>query len=148
MDKLTGEHNPNTEINNYPEVLSYLSDKHETLKNDYRTPDNEYSESCSIITCDVAEILINKGANPEIGSITGEVLDSIGNRSSLVPRTYQGRIRWGGHMICVNEGIAYDPMIEKPIKLEEYLKTVFESEVIYTTRVPSDEVQEFIDRGK
>lgn len=108
----------------------YMAKMHETLKRDYCTPDGKYSESCSLIAFVLTELLIKEGRSPELFVIREGVKDDyfIHNKT-LLPVQYNGRIKWNAHVICCADGLAYDPIMEKPIPLKDYCKTVFGEEV-------------------
>ncbi len=130
------------------QVLDFIKEKHETLKNDYRTPDGQYVESCTLIANEVARIFLKAGKQSEIISISGKRVDNpyINANEMLKPLQYEGRVSWGAHVVCICEGVVYDPMIGQPLPLEEYIKTAFDSEVEITTIVPKDKIEEFVKR--
>ena len=141
IEKYNIENNNEEEPDN--SVLNYLVEKNKTLINDYHTPDGNYSESCSLIAVDIAKILLNEGKKSEIVFITGKNANE-----SLGPKQYNGRVSWGGHVVCVCEGMIYDPMIGKPLLIEEYINEAFDSEIKMETIVTKNKIEEFVRRGQ
>ena len=129
-------------------VLGYLSEKSKTLLNDYRTPDGNYSKSCSLIAVDIAKMLLEEGKRPEIVSITGKRIDNpnIIVHEPLKPVQYEGRVSWGGHTVCVCDGLVYDPMIGRPLPIEEYAHKAFGADVEMSTVVPENKIEKFVNR--
>ena len=129
-------------------VLRYLADKHKSLLNDYHTPEGNYAESCAVIAADIAKILIKDGKKPTIVSITGKRIDNphIIASEPLEPVQYEGRVSWGGHTVCVCEGMVYDPMIGRPLPIEEYAHEAFGTDIKMKTMVAEDKIEEFVSR--
>jgi len=129
-------------------VLDYLVEKNKTLVDEYHTPDGNYAESCGNIAVDIAKMLLSSGKRPEIVSITGKRVDNphIIANEPLKPVQYKGRISWGAHIVCVCEGMVYDPMIGRPLSKEEYAYETFGAEVEMKTIVTEDKIEEFVNR--
>jgi hypothetical protein len=79
-------------------------------------------------------------------AIRGQIVDSVGNRKTITPKQYHGKITWGGHTVCENQGLVYDPMLGKAIPLPQYLEETFTEPVTGEISVSSDKIQGFIDR--
>ena len=105
-------------------LMDLFTSKRERLKNDYRDASGEYSDSCTLVAVELAKLLIAEGGNPRILTIRGEQRED-GNRVSLVPVPYEGRVTWGAHVVCELDGIVYDPMLESPLPIEDYVQTAF-----------------------
>ncbi|MBL7100765.1 MAG: hypothetical protein ISS23_02300 [Nanoarchaeota archaeon] len=130
-------------------ALEYMARKHVTLINDYRTPCGNYSESCGIIAIELAERLLSEGKEPYIMKVAEDVFSSgFITCKVLKPLTYEGRIRWGAHQVCCWDGKVYDPILDKPVSLKDYFKLVFGEEVEISVLIPSNEINEYISRGK
>lgn len=127
-------------------TLDYLVRKHETLRNDYATPDGEYSESCSIISAEVVKRLLAEGKNPVIMKVSDSVEENgfVMSRR-LVPSIYEGRVTWGAHAVCCCDGLAYEPVLGMPIQIEEYCKLVFGKEMTMTVYIDSEGIKAFAD---
>lgn len=134
----------------YPLVMDYLSKKHQTLKNDYRTEDGKYSEHCGLISIEIAELLLQEGERPSLNFVRGnEVKESglIHNRP-LLPKIYEGRVSWGVHIVCAVGNTILDPMVGKPMNAEDYRREVFTEQVNLEDAIPEEFMEEFIQRGK
>lgn len=99
-------------------TLEYLVRKHSTLKNDYKMPDGNFVESCSIIALEVARRLLEEGKSPYIISFRDDT-------SSIKPRIYSERVTWGAHIVCCENDLAYDPMLGQPYPLKKYTYIAF-----------------------
>lgn len=140
--------NQGKELPIYSPVTDYLNRKHQILRNDYRTEDGKHAESCTLIACDIAKLFLEGGEKPSLLSVRGELLsDGINNRS-LVPKIYKGRIRWGGHVVCTNGETVFDPMVGKPMNKEEYAREVFDGPAVLEEAVPSEFIEEFLQKGE
>ncbi len=132
----------------YPSVMDYLREKYLTLRNNYKTPDGRYSESCGLIACDIAKLFLDEGEKTSLFNVKGETLIDGVNRKAIAPRIYEGNVEWGGHKVCVRENIVYDPMVGKPMKIEEYASEIFYEPVILEETVSPELIEEFLNRGK
>ncbi|MDO8516885.1 MAG: hypothetical protein Q7S33_02060 [Nanoarchaeota archaeon] len=127
-------------------ILEYMASKHQTLANDYKTPDGNYSESCGLIAIHIAKILSNEGKKPSILVVEGRLIDKF-NRETITPRLYQGRIKWGAHQVCYSNGLVYDPMVEdKPVAIDDYCQEAFSGKVEMNVLVPQERINSFLKR--
>lgn len=129
----------------FPKAVNFLKEKAPILANQYRDPNGQL-EHCGLLAIDVAKLILEEGGHPTLLSVRGRVVDSVGNRKTLVPKQYKGAITWGGHTVCENKGLIYDPMVGYPVITETYLNEIFTEPVTIRTSVASDKIQEFIDR--
>jgi len=128
-------------------VLDYLEDKHKSIVNDYRTPDNKFSESCGLITVEIVELLLREGKKPYIMKVhEDEHRNGFIHSKRLAPKIYEGRIHWGAHQVCCCDGMAYDPILGKPISIKEYTKAVFDEDIKMEVLIPQEKIEEFINR--
>lgn len=128
-------------------VLEYMVNKHRTLTTNYKTPDNQYSESCGLIAIDIAKRLLEEGKIPCIMQIFGKIIDSEGNRKSIIPKQYDGKVIWGAHQICCAEGKAYDPMIsQEPVMITDYFQMTFIDDVDTKILINQEEIRKFVER--
>lgn len=135
--ELTEQENP---------VGRYLAKKNKTLMNDYRTPDGKYAEHCGLIAVDIAKMLLQEGKRPSLVSIRGKRVanpDIVANEP-LIPVQYGGRVQWGGHIVCVCEGVVYDPMIGEPLPLATYAQEAFGADVDMETDVDEDRIADLV----
>ena len=127
-------------------ALEYMTNLRPTLVNEYRTPDRRYSESCALIAVDIAKRLLAENKTPYIAVVRGKLIDSI-NRADIIPKPFQGRILWGAHLLCCENGLAYDPMVDsKPLAINNYCTTAFEGEVDMNIIVAQEQIKEFVKR--
>lgn len=126
-------------------ICDYLIKKHETLKDNY-TDSKDLAESCSLIAVDLARLLLKEGRRPHIAQVWGKTIKGGINRKPLVPKLYGGRISWGGHIVCCEKDIVYDPLVGKPLNTRSYTSEVFNDPVDINTLVPQDQIEEFINR--
>jgi hypothetical protein len=127
-------------------VLEYLKEMGLNLKNDYRTKDGKYIESCSLIAADIAKLLLAENMSPYLMSIRGQKKDDGINRTSLVPKAYDGRVTWGAHVVCCVDGLVLDPMIGEPKTIDEYSRMAFENQAECKIEIPTEKIEEFISR--
>lgn len=129
--------------------MGYLSAKKLSLVNDYKTPDGNHSESCSLIALEIAEKLRVLDKEAYIVRFNENFRSSlILTSKALVPVIFQGRVVWYTHIVCCSEGLAYDPLCEKPIPLEEYANEVFGEEIAFEIVWSRDQIDEVLKRGK
>ena len=128
------------------QALEYMANLHSTLANDYKTSDGNHGENCTHIALDIAERLLAEGKAPYVAGIQGKLIDSI-NRDEIFPKLFEGRISWGKHQVCCDNGLAYDPMIaSEPVAIDDYCKMAFEGEVEMDVLIAQNEIIEFIER--
>ncbi len=114
-----------------PEILDYLQQRHLSLNNDYRMPPprSNFSESCHYVYEEIAKLCRKHGYEPKLFHVRGMKLAEGVNTESLLPKRYQGRVEWGGHLVCVVGNTVLDPLVGIPLSMEEYAETIFESPV-------------------
>ncbi len=100
-------------------LLTYLNAKRSLLAHDYQA-------NCLTIAHDIAGLLIKKGGHPFIICLHKEEARA-GNtfHYPLIPKKYNGRITWTKHYACCCDEIVYDPLLEEPIRIEEYSNALF-----------------------
>lgn len=124
-------------------TLGYLARMYRALKNDYTTPNGGYSESCTEVAVDLARRLLTEGKKPQIERISEK-----SRKAVITPRRFQGRVTWGGHIICTEGDRIYDPLVsDLPVDRENYSRTAFSEEVEIEVAVPSEKILEFISRS-
>jgi hypothetical protein len=103
---------------------SFWKAKHNQLESDYVDESGMYAQSCGLLAKDIAYRLQKEGKIPHILALTSVEIDSI-NNTALSPLPYVGKISWGGHQICIADGMVYDPILEKPEPWQTYSDTMF-----------------------
>ena len=121
--------------------VQFFTEKHRYLRNDYKDESAQHTDSSFLNAIDLGVLLRDEGKNPHILIIRGET-DETGdrNRLALVPKPFDGRVQWGAHIVCELECVVYDPMLETPLPLEEYLKAAF------TQKVEVEDHSQILDR--
>ena len=105
------------------DFASFWEAKHNKLLDGYTDESGAYAEHFGLLAIEIANRLLAEGGLPNILTLTGVKIDSI-NTKTLVPLAYGGSVRWGGHTVCVANGLVYDPILESPEPWETYaLKT-------------------------
>ncbi len=128
-------------------VSDYLRDKHRQILNDYRDLEGKYREQCGYIALDIAKLLLESGYRPYIMEAKQEVQDNNFLKViPLVPKIYKGRVKWSVHQVCCCKGLAFDPVIGKPVKISEYTKEIFGEKIPMEVVIPFERIEEFIER--
>lgn len=110
------------------EVMAHFEKKHAHLSPRYRDETGIYSDSPVLVALEMARLLEQEGQKPSLVAIRGEEIDKVGNREALVMRQCGGQ-RWGAHVVCIAEGLVYDPMLPEPQPVEDYLVRSFDQAV-------------------
>ena len=128
-------------------VLDYLESMNATILNDYRTPDGQYSEHCGLIAIDLAKLFIAFGKEPYIMKVS-EYIHKNGSihSKSLNPLVYEDRVSWGAHQVCCCGDEAFDPIVGKPISINQYTQTVFGESINMEILIPKNLIREFVSR--
>lgn len=108
---------------------SFWATKHEQLKDGCVDESGLYAEHCGALAMDIAHRLQTEGRSPKILTLTGIKVDGV-NTKTLIPLAYEGKVTWGGHTVCVADGLAYDPILEEPEPWETYPQKVFGEPVL------------------
>ena len=112
------------------EFSDFWKIKRRQLANDYVDESGLYAESCGVLAVEIARLLEAEGKTPSILSLRVDSADT----NILVPLPYGGRIGWGGHMVCVAEGMVYDPMLPAPVQWDSYSEAAFGEDILATER--------------
>ena len=104
--------------------LEFLTRMHEIIK-DRET----YPFICSPIALEMAKRLVSEGKKPSILLIESKMYRPLPFRYDyLEPRLYNGKVKWGWHHACCEDGKVYDPLSRSPLPMEEYLGKSFVNE--------------------
>ena len=101
---------------------------HNQLAGDYRGPDG-YPYDCAIVALWVAKKLRDDGKDPHIIGYVDGSESNISQLKALEPTPFEGRVQWFGHIVCINEGLVYDPILEEPEPADSYCTKVFGREI-------------------
>jgi hypothetical protein len=85
----------------------------------------KYLFSCGLIAIDIAAILLKQAGDPVVVGLKGRPMDRAGNSKPLVPKLLEGKVSWSAHLVCVESGLAFDPLVPEPIDFEHYIAETF-----------------------
>ena len=123
-------------------LSTYLSEKHEQLADNYQA-------DCLAIACDVARLLVESGKQPSIVSFTKTTKTEDGNfHHPLMPKKYGGRVTFTRHYVCCCEELAYEPMLEQPVPIEQLCQAVFGQELTMEEFVSADGIETYLDKRR
>lgn len=130
-------------------VLEYFARRHAHLREGYRDEDG-YMAACSLVAFDVAEELLAAGRLPQLLSVRGIPIRMGGwiGSETLVPLPFRGSIEWGGHVVCECDGLAYDPMLARPVPVAEYAESAFGAVINLFLVFTTDEILETLRRER
>lgn len=99
-------------------VSEYMAEVREELAEAASDPAaDEYPFSCFAIAAEIGSFFLEDG-DPQLIAMRNI------EPGNLRPQTLK-RTQWGGHVVCVESGIAYDPILPEPVPLEEYPEIAF-----------------------
>ena len=122
-------------------LLDYLSEMHKELS-------HSYEANCLAISRHVAGLLLDAGKQPVIVCLHKEEDRAEATfHYPLIPTKYNGRITWTKHYACCCDGIVYDPMLEEPIRVEQYSVATFGVEFPIEIYVAEEAMGEYLRRS-
>ena len=127
------------------ELEAYLARMRPLLETKYRIENQGHEPLCTQIATAIAEIFLEHGLVPSIVRFTG--MPNEGGKPGhklLRPIKYQGLVGWSNHVVCVYNGLAYDPILPKPIPIEQYAKQVFDEEVPMFEHESAEELKRYL----
>ena len=126
-------------------MQEYFSKKHAILLNDYKVPEGQGRDACTLIACEVAKIFLKEGKTPYIVKIKeNEKRGGWVHNKILRPVLFGGRVTWRTHHVCCYNGIAYDPMLGEPVSLNEYTLKAFGENIQVKMLIPEEQIKEFV----
>jgi hypothetical protein len=98
---------------------------------------DDYDDYCGTIVREVARRLLSEGKSPHIKEVEHE--------NELIPLLYKDKwkIGWKRHMVCCVGKFAYDPLIGKPVPVEEYCSLIFGKKIKLQTIVSPNETKRY-----
>ena len=119
-------------------LLSYLTEKRRQFA-------HNYDANCLKIARDIAGLLIAGKSQPFIACLHKEE-DRVEGRFHypLMPKKYKGRVTWTKHYVCCCDGMVYDPMLEEPVRIEQYSMAVFGEDFPLEIYVAEEAVEEYV----
>lgn len=109
-----------------------------------------YPADCVAHAVQLAELLSAGGATPWIGRIRELVVEGeLTISRPLIPLRFSGpgKPQWSTHYVCCNDGLAYDPLVGEPIRIEELAMRVFGRTLEVTEAVSSSKVKALLEEG-
>jgi hypothetical protein len=110
-----------------PELDDFWRRQREHLVDDYS--DDVGAVHCGVLADEIAGLLKKDGKAPLLVDLRGVTIDDGGNTKRLIPLPYKGEVMWGGHCVCLSEGLIYDPILEEPEPVGTYAAKAFGDEV-------------------
>lgn len=124
-------------------ALEYLGRTHQELKQHYDVSPVGF---CQYYAGGLATRLLNEGREPfimiiqemiRLGEFTKET-------KHLFPRLYGGKVIFGGHLVCCDGKEALDPLVGKPVNLDDYTNITFIEKVPMKIHTPTEQISDFI----
>jgi hypothetical protein len=119
-------------------LSDYLADRRRQLAEGYQA-------DCLAIARDIARLLTESGRRPFIvylNKVEARGKDKF--HYPLMPKKYGGRVTWTKHYVCCSAGLAYDPILEEPVPLEQYSAIVFGKGFHMESFVSEEAMQEYL----
>lgn len=125
-------------------VLNYIDRKHGSIVLDYRRPNSREFEHCDLIARDIAKLLLDAGRQPYIMNVHKNI---DGQDVKISPRVYNNRVRFGAHQVCCCDGLSFDPILPRPIAVNDYIKTVFgeDEDIKMEILIPHEQMDDYIN---
>ncbi|VVB79579.1 Uncharacterised protein [uncultured archaeon] len=125
----------------------YFLRMHNSLANNYRTPDGFFSESCAYISFEMARRLLAENKEPAIYWVGRMLAERELDRPMLEPARYSGKVRWACHIFAGVEDIIWDPILPTPVSIADYPQLVFNNRCSdVRIKVPNSEIRDFLQR--
>lgn len=101
------------------ELNPYLATLHEDIIRDYNRDVNGKFRNCQTLAADIYKQLTLLGQNPS-------VLWMYADRNGLKPRLLP-KLQWWAHVVTCIDDTVFDPLIGRPVKMNEYMNEAFEN---------------------
>ena len=126
-----------------PGVSAYLRETSASMT-------TRYPEDCVAHAVRLAELLRAEGAEPWIGRIRELVVEGeLTISRPLIPLRFSGigKPQWSTHYVCCHEGLAYDPLVGEPVRIDELATRVFGRALEVTEAVSASTVKALLEEG-
>jgi hypothetical protein len=120
-------------------LLDYLAERGRLLAESYQA-------DCLAIARDIARLLTDSGRRPFIvylNRVEARGRDKF--HYPLMPKKYGGRVTWTKHYVCCAAGMAYDPILEEPVPIEQYCAIVFGEDFPMERFVSEDKMDDYLN---
>jgi hypothetical protein len=111
---------------------------------------NGYAGDCVTHACALARLLIGEGQEPWIGRIRDVTPTGRGlYYGPLIPIRFSGPGKpvWNTHYVCCAGPDAFDPIIGKPVPVEQFSSTVFGRNLMVEPFLSAGEVAGLLQEG-
>jgi hypothetical protein len=113
------------------ELHDYWQSTHDQLQRRRETWRESHEHlDCRLIANNIAALLREDGRKPVFYFL--DDIDQEGNGHFLVPLGFDGYHLYAGHVVCVAEEIAYDPLLQEPIAFGDYPVAAFGKQLVIT----------------
>ncbi|MCK4891931.1 MAG: hypothetical protein KAS78_04640 [Candidatus Pacebacteria bacterium] len=138
-----------TENNNKVEipdsVLQCFNRINVEIAEDYISPEGG-DASCKKIAEEIARKLLTEGKRPFIMEVAKFVNKNSGAvEESMFPLKYEDKeVSWGTHIVCCCDKLVFDPILEKPVSIDDYTKNVFGEDIEMRVAVSEEKMKDYI----
>jgi len=122
-------------------ALEFLAELYHQVRRDYIDPrGGRYV--CELLALSLAEKLIEDRKSPYVKRWR-DIRDVNGTEQLLLfaPLRFEGRVRFDVHLACVCDGEVYDPLIDKPVREQEYTQRAFGKDLTSDIAHSQEELQ-------
>ena len=101
--------------------------------------------NCLVATRKLSALLLAEGRSPWVARL--RKTESFGDQvfhAPLIPRGVGVKATWTTHYVCCCDGMAYDPVAGRPIRLETYSLEVFGEQISMEVFVPTGELPAYL----
>lgn len=108
---------------NYPKTIDYLIINHGLPYHSKLIDEN----SSLVYSIDIAKRLIEDEKDPQIITCT-----HVEPSKKLIPLGYNSEIKWDRHHACMCDSLIFDIIYHRPLGIQEYAKTLFNSDINFS----------------
>lgn len=65
-----------------------------------------------------------------------------------MPKRYGGRVTWTKHYVCCSDGLAFAPILDDPMPIDDYSLTVFGEDFPMERFVSEEAMQDYLRRSE
>lgn len=126
-------------------VLQCFNEINMVIAEDYISPEGG-DASCKEIANEIARKLLAEEKKPFIMEVAKFVNRNSGAvEESMFPLKYEDKeVSWGTHIVCCCDELVFDPILEKPVSINDYTRNVFGEDIEMRVVVSEEEMKDFI----
>ena len=126
-------------------VLHCFNEINMAITEDYISSEGEV-ESCTEIAVKIAQKLLAEGKKPFIMEVAEFVNEDSGAvEESLFPLKYEDKeVSWGTHIVCCCDKLVFDPILEKPVSINDYTRNAFGKDIEMRVVVSEEKIKDFV----